>query len=88
VFLTPEEHARRYRAALRRYRRFLASSLLRRRDRSFWDYHRHTSSTLGLPLSALSLTTALLSLAADHAGRPARRLLRALAAFRRPTASV
>jgi hypothetical protein len=86
AFLTPDEYARRYRAQLHRYHRFLANNLLRR-DPVFWDYHRHTAATLGLPLSASRLGLALLSLAINVAIRPARPLLRVLTVFRNSTAS-
>jgi glycosyltransferase involved in cell wall biosynthesis len=87
IFLTPEEHSLRYRSRLRRYRRFLASKLLRRQDSTFWEYHRHIGVTLGLPLNTGRLALAVLSLAADFAARPARRLRRALTGLRRSTAS-
>jgi glycosyltransferase involved in cell wall biosynthesis len=88
VFLTPAEYSQRYRSRLRRYRLFLASKLLRGADAGFWEYHRRTGATLGLPLNAGRLATALLSLGADLAVRPVRRLLRALTARRNSAASV
>jgi glycosyltransferase involved in cell wall biosynthesis len=87
IFLTPEEHSLRYKSRLRRYRRFLASNLLRRQEATFWQYHRHTGETLGLPLNAGRLAFAVLSLAVDVAARPARRVRRALTALRKSTAS-
>jgi glycosyltransferase involved in cell wall biosynthesis len=88
VFLTPAEHSQRYRSRLRRYRCFLARKLLGGADAGFWEYHRRTGATLGIPLNARRLATALLSLGADLAVRPARPLLRVLTALRKSPASV
>ena len=87
ALLAPDQHARLYRAHLRRYQSFLARHLLRRQDPVFWRYHRHIGATLGLPLSARRLAVGLLSLVAAAAIRPARPFLRALTVVRNLAAS-
>ncbi|HXG03770.1 MAG TPA: glycosyltransferase family A protein [Candidatus Binatia bacterium] len=71
VFLSPEEYERRLRERLTQYYRYLAESLLERREPAFWAYHREALAQAGFPLDrgrlARTLATELLqALACPH----------------------
>lgn len=51
LYLTKEELNQRLRAETTKYYRFLAKSVLRMRDKEFWDYHRKELAKLGLSLN-------------------------------------
>jgi glycosyltransferase involved in cell wall biosynthesis len=51
AFLSPEERSRRLSMLFEEYYDFLASSVLRRREREFWSVHERLLSELGYPLS-------------------------------------
>jgi glycosyltransferase involved in cell wall biosynthesis len=55
AFLSPEERSRRLGILLEEYYDFLASSVLRRREREFWSVHERLLGELGYPLSRLKL---------------------------------
>jgi glycosyltransferase involved in cell wall biosynthesis len=56
AFLSPEEQSQRLAMMFREYYDFLASSLLRRREREFWSVHERLLSELGYPLNRVKLT--------------------------------
>jgi hypothetical protein len=56
-----EECLRRY---LKYYYRFLGKSVLRKKDRQFWDYHKNALESLGHSLSTAKLFTILISIIA------------------------
>src|SRR5215467_7569279 len=58
-YLTPEEFELCLRRRLREYYKFLAHNAVRRRNRSFWEYHRRKLTELGLGFDRLRLATAL-----------------------------
>ena len=63
--LSAEEYESLTRQKLKEYYRFLGKSLINRREREFWDYHRKELKELGYPFSLFKLgassTRALLS---------------------------
>jgi len=50
-YLTPGELDERVTLRLRQYYAFLGASVLQRRERSFWDFHKNKLRDLGLPLN-------------------------------------
>ena len=56
IFLDKEEYTRRRRQFERKYHRALGESVLRRRPKAFWDFHRHALSGIGEELHWLKLT--------------------------------
>jgi hypothetical protein len=54
-YLTDAELKRRLREVLDDYHRFLAVSLVRRRDKAFWDYHRSRLQELGESISRVRM---------------------------------
>jgi glycosyltransferase involved in cell wall biosynthesis len=63
-YLTKEELRTRLKSCLDDYYRFLAVSLLKHREREFWEYHRAQLRELGFPLSLGLLLKALVCRAA------------------------
>jgi glycosyltransferase involved in cell wall biosynthesis len=59
-FLTPEEFNRCLDQYHRDYYRFLGKALIRRRDKSFWDFHKQALVASGVGFSRSRLTTATL----------------------------
>ena len=59
-YLTPEEHKNRLQATVSKYYDFLALSLLQRRSKEFWDYHKGKLKEEGIAFSDVSLFRALL----------------------------
>ena len=59
TYLTPEEHRKQSRKAWGNYYGFLARSLLRFRERKFWEYHRSELKKMGYPFSWIKLGRAL-----------------------------
>src|SRR6201999_816173 len=60
-FLSPQEFEERLNRSRVEYYRYLAGSLLRGRDKSFWDYHKKTLKDAALGFSRTSLATAVLA---------------------------
>jgi glycosyltransferase involved in cell wall biosynthesis len=58
-YLEPTEYEQRLNEHLDDYHRFLAVSLLRTKDKKFWDYHRQRLAQLGHPLRRAALAKAL-----------------------------
>jgi hypothetical protein len=61
---------RRVRERLGGYYRFLAKSVLRRRDKEFWEYHEAQLRQAGYPLSRARLTRAIVTFLLDKALSP------------------
>jgi glycosyltransferase involved in cell wall biosynthesis len=80
--LEPGEYDRCLREHLDRYYAFLAKSLVARRGRDFWEFHRAAMTAVGYPLSHARLCTALvneiarLPLRLEHGLRTLARLRR------------
>jgi glycosyltransferase involved in cell wall biosynthesis len=55
VFLDEEEYDRRLNQAMKSYYQFLARSVLRLREKAFWDYHKNGLRKLGHPLNWVKL---------------------------------
>src|SRR6266849_4967798 len=56
VYLTPEEQKLRLAQATKRYYHFLADSVLERRNKEFWDYHRGRMKELGTGIDYFKLS--------------------------------
>lgn len=50
IYLNRQEYHNRLKWLLTRYYRYLGQSLLQRREKNFWQYHRDSLTRLGLPL--------------------------------------
>jgi len=61
------------------YMRFLGSSLLRAREKAFWDYHRHGLATIGHDLTMLEVLPGAAKSAAQLAFNPLTTIERAVA---------
>jgi len=58
VCLSSEEYEKRLEQRMQSYYAFLGSSVLQRREKEFWDYHKAGLKKLGFSLSWVRLTTA------------------------------
>jgi glycosyltransferase involved in cell wall biosynthesis len=56
--LDSHEYGKLLKRTIKEYYRFLARSLVNRRGKEFWDYHRQEMKKLGYPISFLKLTAA------------------------------
>ena len=65
VYLTSEEYEKCLKENLDGYYRFLAESLLSRREKEFWDYHRTELKKLNISLSRTKLIVAFGAVLAD-----------------------
>ncbi len=74
VYLNPAEFEQHLSFLLGQYYRFMVRSLLRRRERSFWKFHREGLQEIGLRLSPLKLLEAAGGMALDLLTRPLRSL--------------
>ena len=54
-YLNKEEYELKVREALNYYYSFLAASIIERKGKDFWDYHRSRLNELGCPLSTWKL---------------------------------
>ena len=52
-YLSDAKFKHRFKYILERYYRFLGRSLLKRRDKQFWRYHRHNMARAGHPINTL-----------------------------------
>lgn len=59
VYLSQKEYEQRLAQRMESYYRFLGGSLLQRREKAFWDYHRQWLGDLGLTFSRLKLVKGL-----------------------------
>jgi glycosyltransferase involved in cell wall biosynthesis len=71
-YLEDRELKRRIREHLGEYYRYLASQMLRGRDREFWRFHRRELSRLGYPLRTHRLVGSAAWWATDHLLNPKR----------------
>ncbi len=83
VYLASEEYEKCLKENLDGYYRFLAESLLSRREKEFWDYHRTELKKLNLPLSRTKLIIAFGSALADLLLYPKETVSSIIARFRR-----
>jgi len=60
VYLNPEEYKKQLKVKLNQYYDFLAGSLLKLREKAFWDYHRETLRDIGCPFSPYKLAKTVL----------------------------
>ena len=74
VFLSREEYERRLRERLTQYYRYLAESLLERREPAFWAYHRAALARAGFPLDRGRLARTLATEALEALACPRRGL--------------
>jgi hypothetical protein len=56
LYLTTEEFEKLMEKKMKGYYRFLSKSILQRREKEFWDYHRKELENIGRPLSHYKLT--------------------------------
>jgi len=59
IFLTSDQYNERREYLLRIYYRLLARSVLRLREKEYWNYHRHRMNVLGCPISSVRLAKAV-----------------------------
>ena len=78
--LAPSEYEKRLREMVRHYYHFLGRSLLRRRGREFWTYHRRFLRRLGLSSSLARILGGTLGAALESLLRPLAGVSRALRA--------
>ena len=60
IYLTDEEYKRRFEQRIWCYYRFLGKSVLERREKTFWEFHREGLRKLGLRLNMAKLAKAIL----------------------------
>lgn len=60
IYLTDEEYKRRFEQRIWGYYRFLGKSVLERREKTFWKFHRDGIRKLGLRLNMATLAKAIL----------------------------
>jgi len=72
LYLTNAEYERRLKEMIRGYYRYLAESVVQRRGREFWTYHRRALRKLGLASSPLRIAMATVAMATHRLLRPAR----------------
>ena len=71
-YLTEEELTIRLAESRHAYYQFLAESVIKRRERELWDYHRQRMATLGTPISKTRLARYVLTATADRVLNPKR----------------
>ncbi len=72
VYLSAAEYQQRLHAKLNQYYAYLGESVLQRRDRQFWQYHRREFAALGLQLDQLRIVRAALAALLDRLLNPKR----------------
>jgi hypothetical protein len=60
IYLSDQEFEDRRQRVLTSYHRYLARSVLERKDRAFWQYHRSEMKKLGHPISTVRVVKAVL----------------------------
>jgi len=60
IYLTDDEYHGQLKYSLTQYYRFLATSIINKRDNGFWEYHKQQMKELGLPLNSMTLRLAWL----------------------------
>jgi glycosyltransferase involved in cell wall biosynthesis len=78
VYLDKFEYEEYLRRRIKHYYRFLGKSVLQKRNRQFWDYHKNALENLGYSLSSLKLFTALMLAAMDVLLHPMKALYKLL----------
>jgi glycosyltransferase involved in cell wall biosynthesis len=78
AYLTKEEHEIRLRETLRDYYKFLAQSVLERRNKEFWDYHRKRLKVVDMKIDYFRLGRNVLYRIADYVFNPKRTIERLL----------
>ena len=76
AYLTKEEYQTRYRETFRNYYTFLAQSVLERRNKEFWDYHRKRLKAVDMKIDYFRLGRNVLYRIADYVFNPKRTLER------------
>jgi glycosyltransferase involved in cell wall biosynthesis len=84
VFLSPDEYERRLRERLHRYYRYLAESVLERREPAFWAYHREALARAGFPLDRGRLARTLAVQVLEAVTCPRRLVSQVTRVARRP----
>jgi glycosyltransferase involved in cell wall biosynthesis len=84
IYLSRAEYEQCLQHWVKRYRRFLWRSMLQRRDKPFWDYHKRMLSSLGWPLSPVRL---FLVVAVDAALSPVKAVRKRIGVGSRPASS-
>lgn len=72
IYLTREEYERRFEKQMEDYYTFLCRSLLHRREKEFWSYHKDALERLGHPYRLSKLMKPLLVLMVDRVLNPKR----------------
>jgi len=60
IYLSDQEFEARRQKVLTNYHRYLARSVLERKDKAFWQYHRNEMKKLGYPISTTQVIEAVL----------------------------
>ena len=76
AYLTKEECDTRLRGAIRKYYKFLAQSVLERRNEEFWDYHRSRLKVVNMKIDYFRLGRNVLYRIADYVLNPKRTIER------------
>lgn len=85
AYLTKEEHQRRLRETINSYYRFLAQSVLARRSKEFWDYHRKRLKVVGMKINYFRLARNVLYRMADYIFNPKRTIERLMKKLFKPS---
>ncbi len=72
AYLTKEEHETRLRETICKYYKMLAQSVLERRNKEFWDYHRSRLKVVGMRIDRFRLGRNVLYRIADYIFNPKR----------------
>jgi glycosyltransferase involved in cell wall biosynthesis len=76
AYLTKEERETRLRETIRQYYKFLAQSVLERRNKEFWDYHRSRLKVVDMKIDYFRLGRNVLYRIADYVFNPKRTIER------------
>ena len=76
AYLTKEEFETRLRETIRQYYKFLAQSVLERRNKEFWDYHRSRLKVVDMKIDYFRLGRNVLYRIADYIFNPKRTIER------------
>jgi len=74
AYLTKEEQDTRLREAISKYYKMLAQSVLERRNKEFWDYHKSRLKVVDMKIDYLRLGLSVLNRIADYILNPKRTL--------------
>jgi glycosyltransferase involved in cell wall biosynthesis len=76
AYLTKEEYAARLRETISKYYKFLGQSVLERRNKEFWDYHRSRLKAVDMKIDYFRLGRNVLYRIADYVFNPKRTIER------------